>query len=1063
MRRFNAKSQQRTFICRAENTPQGNRLICSVVSEKEEARTFYAETQCSGAQCNGNCTRDPCLQLTYFPGTENGISFDLYNSYRAYPGVALKVLPERIDYCFRISDVAPGTQADPRSLVYGYQADGLSLDLRGGMRGSYPCSFRKFKIQYLGAPESQLVAYTPSTIKKAYTRIVSYFAQRGFPFPQKDQPAEYKDIWVNGNSGRRPDIRFGPKVHGVPLYLDLYVGGSNDVLPASTHQRYDPNTSNRVNGGLYPVRIPITQDFCGEFNTKYDTEPIAYYDCLEGVLTIQVPELANFPGYLVLQSRAVFGIVNEQIDVYLMSYLNSFSLLKRDQNNQFVKATFNDVEVFAQAMMEGRYKVNLKNLGPAIASPPLVVGDNIFDQFVPILGGPGVRVDAPSSAAGTYDVAIAGFGPLSFDVSGEIAASIPDIGVPVITNNLTGKIALIVRGGGTFAAKALAAQAAGAIGVILYNSGPGGLAPGGSAPGLIIPCVGITRNLGLAILAGLPATGRLSNALLGYYVGAVLQPMGGSNANYNVNAFPGGVNANVTGFGPNQSQIVEFEDNPSTRYQEGRNTLSATNCYDNDVYRQQERLFPLAFVKGSHYPEQAASAPLPQAVTDPAEGVFGVLVHEYVHITNGASGGIGFVPTEAMATSIEQDPAIVGGSRSPTRAIESVQTLVGFNRGNFNIAYPERLVPAVNGATYGMYFIWSYLREQFDHNNQVMRRLCDLMASEEISNAMEAINVIMEQPRNYAETNIRLEQALFELFGKSLKQVVFDFSVAMCLFRNNKSIPRQYQTDSPFWIFNSDYAGIADWTAAQTGGPGVPYTTWWETLDKNLPMPVTYTGGTIPTGSQGQTFIKELPFNKAGSITNVVRTATTLTFSVASGLTGAFVVGAFVTVTGLNISVYNISSLPITAATATTFTVAAAVPVQTTPFDPTLISVATIVSPVSNVVTSITSQDMKTYSFTGPRTTNSVSINVTSGDWMIGLFQFTSDGTPQGSFIMDGPHNLNGSGSLNLQIAAHVPAFTLTGHIRLVCCNTTITDQGIELNMLGAIVNSGQLSITRSN
>lgn len=90
---------------------------------------------------------------------------------------------------------------------------------------------------------------------------------------------------------------------------------------------------------------------------------------------------------------------------------------------------------------------------------------------------------------------------------------------PYTTGQFTGKIVLIQRGACNFSEKALNAQNAGAIGVIIYNSPtgagndgpegaplPGGIfTPGGASSLVTIPVYGISNTDGLAMIAALVA------------------------------------------------------------------------------------------------------------------------------------------------------------------------------------------------------------------------------------------------------------------------------------------------------------------------------------------------------------------------------------------------------------------------------------------------------------------------------------------------------------------------------------------------------------------------------
>jgi subtilisin family serine protease len=68
------------------------------------------------------------------------------------------------------------------------------------------------------------------------------------------------------------------------------------------------------------------------------------------------------------------------------------------------------------------------------------------------------------------------------------------------TVDLKGKVALVQRGSCTFVIKAKMAQAAGAIGVLVYNKDAGAISPAVDDPAVKIPLVGVTRKTGLDLL-----------------------------------------------------------------------------------------------------------------------------------------------------------------------------------------------------------------------------------------------------------------------------------------------------------------------------------------------------------------------------------------------------------------------------------------------------------------------------------------------------------------------------------------------------------------------------------
>jgi hypothetical protein len=125
---------------------------------------------------------------------------------------------------------------------------------------------------------------------------------------------------------------------------------------------------------------------------------------------------------------------------------------------------------------------------------------------------PLLRVNSPPAIATDYPVGLATFGPPlgSPGLTGDVVlaedgtAPIND-GCEAITNNVAGKIVIIDRGLCTFTVKALAAQNAGAIGVIIADNAagcpPAGL--GGTDPSITIPAIRVTQADGNLLKANL--------------------------------------------------------------------------------------------------------------------------------------------------------------------------------------------------------------------------------------------------------------------------------------------------------------------------------------------------------------------------------------------------------------------------------------------------------------------------------------------------------------------------------------------------------------------------------
>jgi len=129
-------------------------------------------------------------------------------------------------------------------------------------------------------------------------------------------------------------------------------------------------------------------------------------------------------------------------------------------------------------------------------------------------GAPTLFVNSGGSLPATIPIGLAQFGPAPTEagVTGNVvlandgSGTTSDACEPLVNGGaLSGNIALIDRGNCTFVSKALAAQAAGAVGVIIANNVAGAdpITLGGSDPSVTIPVVSVTLGDGNAIKAEL--------------------------------------------------------------------------------------------------------------------------------------------------------------------------------------------------------------------------------------------------------------------------------------------------------------------------------------------------------------------------------------------------------------------------------------------------------------------------------------------------------------------------------------------------------------------------------
>jgi hypothetical protein len=137
-------------------------------------------------------------------------------------------------------------------------------------------------------------------------------------------------------------------------------------------------------------------------------------------------------------------------------------------------------------------------------------GSNRFfaTTFNTLTCGLGLNITAPPSLASIQCLAQASFGAVGYSVSGPVLESVPANGCAPFTNAaaVAGKVVLIKRGLCPFTVKALNAQAAGAIAMMVYNN-VGTLeitSMGGVAPSVTIPCFSISQSLGNSLVAASP-------------------------------------------------------------------------------------------------------------------------------------------------------------------------------------------------------------------------------------------------------------------------------------------------------------------------------------------------------------------------------------------------------------------------------------------------------------------------------------------------------------------------------------------------------------------------------
>ncbi|MEM7052582.1 MAG: PA domain-containing protein [Acidobacteriota bacterium] len=271
---------------------------------------------------------------------------------------------------------------------------------------------------------------------------------------------------------------------------------SDFAADARANTWYHSSLADKINGADLN---PGFGDIISRFNSLIDDDPTClggrgwYYgldnDAGNGVdfLNVILHEMSHGLGFSNFTNEATGAFFQGRDDIY--------SVFTRDNTADLTWVEMaTDAERVASAINDG----NVVWTGEEVNSRA--------DRFL------GNRPTVDAGALGTFGAQAAAFGP-ALTLGGTTGSVVlADDGVDprtdaceAITNDLTGAIALIDRGGCGFTTKVANAEAAGAIGAIVANNVAGGPAPmGGADPGIGIPSVGITLDQGDLIKANLP-------------------------------------------------------------------------------------------------------------------------------------------------------------------------------------------------------------------------------------------------------------------------------------------------------------------------------------------------------------------------------------------------------------------------------------------------------------------------------------------------------------------------------------------------------------------------------
>jgi len=249
---------------------------------------------------------------------------------------------------------------------------------------------------------------------------------------------------------------------------------------------------------------PANNDIDATFNSNLNGSPaclggIGWYYGFDGnegsnvdLLPVVLHEMAHGLGFSTFTTLSTGAFPSNRPDI--------FSRFIFDITQNTVWPSLSNAQRISSAINTGNL---VWNGSTVTASSPMVLASRTI-----------LVVNSPGGIAGTYAAGGASFGQqlnstgLTDNVvlANDGTAPTSDACTALINGaQIAGNIAFIDRGTCSFVAKALAAQNAGAVGVIIANNVAGVFAPGGIDPAVTIPVIGISLADGNTIRAQLGA------------------------------------------------------------------------------------------------------------------------------------------------------------------------------------------------------------------------------------------------------------------------------------------------------------------------------------------------------------------------------------------------------------------------------------------------------------------------------------------------------------------------------------------------------------------------------
>jgi hypothetical protein len=294
-------------------------------------------------------------------------------------------------------------------------------------------------------------------------------------------------VWVGLEPAGLPDTLYGSALANA--LLDFDIGAFFAGVPAA---QPDPG----------PLAPPFNDEILANFNGN-----LGQPNCLAGSswyygLDNNPPQggidFLNTFMHEVAHGLGFQNFMNESTGTLLAGFQDIYTVFSYDNTVMKTHAEMTNAERLASSINSG----NVVWIGDTVTAEAVNVLD--YRQFLEIY--------APASIAGEVAFGFANFGPAptpgNFDnevvLANDGAGASTSDGCEPLVNAVAGKIALIDRGTCAFVTKALNAQVAGAVGVMIANNAGGAIGLGGSSAAVTIPTIGIGQADGNAIKGVLP-------------------------------------------------------------------------------------------------------------------------------------------------------------------------------------------------------------------------------------------------------------------------------------------------------------------------------------------------------------------------------------------------------------------------------------------------------------------------------------------------------------------------------------------------------------------------------